>query len=68
MNYSSITSNAQEVLLTTIHNQNSVVEVYLNDKSKIITELFHLSGHKIRLYQYALEEYKVLPGANMIIA
>jgi hypothetical protein len=68
MKYSSITSNTQEVLLTTIHNQNSVVEVYLNDKSKIISELIHLSGHKIRLYQYALEEYKALPGANMIIA
>ncbi len=62
MNSSSFQSNTQEVLLTTIHNQDSVVEVYLNDDRKIITELLHLSGLRVKVYQYKLENYKQRPG------
>lgn len=62
MNSRSFQSNAQEVLLTTIHNQDSVVEVYLNNQKNIITELFHLTDQKVQLYQYDFDKYKERPG------
>jgi len=66
MNSNSLPSNTQEVLLTTIHNQDSVVEVFLNDDRKIITELFHLSGLRVKVYQYELDKYMERPGTFKI--
>ena len=50
--------NRQEVLLTTIHHQNSVVEVYFNEKFQLVSEIIHLSNHRVKLYQYDVAQYK----------
>ena len=49
--------NSTDVLIDTIHNQYSVVEVYFNEKDMKITELKHLSHERIRVYQYNLDAY-----------
>ena len=51
----------QEILLTTIHNQDNVVEVYLNDAEQLITEMIHLSNHRVKLYQFEVSQYKKRP-------
>jgi hypothetical protein len=58
MNTESTLSNTQEELLTTVHNQNNVVEVYLNNQKETVTELFHLSNHRVKMYEYPIQEYK----------
>ncbi|MFT6166358.1 MAG: hypothetical protein ACJAV5_001191 [Vicingaceae bacterium] len=67
MNTKSILPNVQEVLLTTVHNQNSVIEVYLNNQKDTVTELYHLSNHRVKVYEYDLEEYKQKPNSFGIL-
>ncbi len=58
MNIRSTAPRVQEVLLTTVHNQNTVVEIYLNKQKKIVMELHHLSNHRVKVYEYTILEYK----------
>ncbi len=67
MNIKSTLPDVQEVLLTTIHNQNNVVEVYLNKQNETISELHHLSNHRVKVYEYKLEEYKQKTNAYRIL-
>ncbi|MDA9312507.1 hypothetical protein OAD50_03750 [Vicingaceae bacterium] len=67
MNTRSTAPNAQEVLLTTVHNQNNVVEVYLNKLTQTVTELYHLSNHRVKVYEYEIEEYKQKPNSFGIL-
>lgn len=47
----------QDCLITTVHNIENVIEVYLNPNNKLVTELMHLSDNRIKVYQYELAKY-----------
>lgn len=57
MNLTSTKTNAQEILITSVHYQECVVEVYLNKDKNTITELKHKANHKVSVYNYILEDY-----------
>lgn len=61
----------QEILISTKHFQDSVVEIYLNQKKNLITELIHLSNHRVNVYQYDADKYlkesRKLSGINQKI-
>ena len=57
MQYSNFTPPQQDILVTTIHYQESVLEIYLNGKKKTITELKHSSNHRVSVHQHSLEDY-----------
>ncbi len=49
--------NSQGTLITTIHNLESVVEVYINQNHDKVTEFKQLSGNRTKRYEYEIEEY-----------
>ena len=49
--------NSQGTLITTFHNLESVVEVYINQNHDKITEFKQLNGNRTKRYEYDLEEY-----------
>lgn len=67
MNFGQQPPNKQEILLTTIHNQDHVVEVYLNDAEQRITEMIHLSNHRVKLYQFEVAQYKKRPELQHLL-
>ena len=57
MEYHNLKASNQDVLLTTNHDLDSVVEVYFNENKNVITELKYLSNDRVRIYQYELDSY-----------
>lgn len=47
----------QEVLISTIHNIDNVVEVYLNPIDNLVSELVHLSKGHTHISQIDIETY-----------
>lgn len=43
--------------ITTIHNPESVVEIYLNQQHQRVTEIKSLNGNRTKYYEYALDKY-----------
>lgn len=43
--------------VTTIHNPESVVEIYLDKKQEIVTEIKNLNCNRSKQYSYSLKDY-----------
>ncbi len=57
MRVNRIQSDQQDILITTVHEQESVLEVYLSKGQDLVTELKYLSNNRLSVYQYPLEDY-----------
>lgn len=57
MEMATVQSNQQDILVTTVHEQESVLEVYLNKDQDLVTELKYLSNNRVRVYQYPTDTY-----------
>lgn len=49
--------NQQDILLSTLHFQDSVLEIYINKEKNTIYELFHLADHRVNVYEYEVDQY-----------
>lgn len=47
----------QEVLISTVHNEDNVVEVYLNPIDRIVSELIFSIRDKTQVFQTDLDSY-----------
>lgn len=50
-------TNCQEILITTIHNQEDVMEIYFNEKMQLVTELVYKSNNRASIYQHTVALY-----------
>ena len=50
-------NGTQATLVTTMHNMESVVEVYLDVENRSVTEVKHLNYNRVKAYSYPVDEY-----------
>lgn len=62
------TTTEQDILITSIHYETSVLEVYLNKKRNTITELKHKPNHRVSVYKYAIKDYLKQQNSQHIVA
>ena len=49
---------SSNTLLTTVHNPESVVEIYVDQQREFITEIKHLNYNRVKSYVYPFSEYR----------
>lgn len=67
MKISNTRLNKQEIIISTIHYENSVVEIYLNESESLISELRYLSNNRVNIFQFTLEDYLNKHNSSILI-